>query len=62
MAAFEYKAPDGSVMKVDVGVWGQHDVTVQLRSLTKKLTVQELLAIAYPTFDAEEQALHPNAQ
>lgn len=62
MASFEYQAPDGSVMKVGVGVFGNHDVTVELRSLKKKLTVQELLAIAYPTFDAEEKALHPNAQ
>jgi hypothetical protein len=57
MAHFEYDAPDGSILKADVSAWGQHDIQVELRTLKQKITVQELLAIAYATFDAREKAL-----
>jgi hypothetical protein len=56
MADVEYQAPDGSVMKVTVGLFGQHDVTVELRSLKEKFTIAELLAMVYPIFDAKEKA------
>jgi hypothetical protein len=32
------------------------DVTVAIRSLTKKIALNDLAALVYPTFDAEEKA------
>lgn len=42
-------------MKVSVGAFGDHDVHVQLRTLDEKLTIQQLAALLYPLFDAQEK-------
>jgi hypothetical protein len=49
-------------MKLSIGVFGGN-VRVQLRTLDKTVTEQELAALIYPVFDAQEKALpQPDAK
>lgn len=45
-------------MKVSVSIFSG-DTTVLLRTLTKKLSPEDLAALLYPIFDAEEKASNP---
>lgn len=42
-------------MKVSLGMFGDHAVHIQLRSLDEKLTLDQLAAMLYPIFDQQEK-------
>ena len=44
-------------LKLSIGIFGGGEVTVQIRTLTTKVTEDQLLALLYPIFDGEEKAL-----
>ena len=46
-------------MTLSVGAFGG-DVTVQLRTLKTKISLDDLAALVYPHFDAQEKAENPD--